>query len=213
MDDMAGREPLTVDLVYANAAHPENIFGVALYRTDAKLWMHKDLAQITIRAARNLHTQFGWTLELKDCLRTVDAQTGMQETEIVRKNPHWCEEPDLLLSKPGNGAHPRGMAVDVCVLDANGKHVDMGTPFDYFSEDPVRNPAHRNYTDLPEAVLQNRRNLENAFAAAAEELSLLLFPLPEEWWDFRFPPEIYETYAPLRDKDLPAEMQMSNVAA
>ena len=44
-------------------------------------------------------------------------QTAMGKTQIVKDNPDWLEEPNRMVSPPGNGAHPRGMAIDVCVFD------------------------------------------------------------------------------------------------
>jgi D-alanyl-D-alanine dipeptidase len=43
---------------------------------------------------------------------------------------------------------------------------------------------------------------------AAEQAGVELFPLPQEWWDFRLPAEIYGQYAPLADEDLPPAMRM-----
>ncbi|USO04345.1 MAG: D-Ala-D-Ala dipeptidase [Rhodospirillales bacterium] len=204
MDMFCGEEPLAVDLAYAVADHPENIFG-RIYRGDARLWSHIDLARVIILTARSLHAEFGYMLELKDSLRTVDAQEAMQETPVVKANPHWCAEgPARLLAPPGHGGHPRGMAVDVCVLDRDGAPVDMGTKFDHMEPN-----AARSYTGFNEKILQNRKNLESAFVSSAKTLDLPLLPLPSEWWDFRFPADTYTQYAPLRDADLPPQMQMT----
>ncbi len=103
----AAGEPVQIDLVYADADHPENIFKTALYHPDAVLSLHCDLARIVLLAARSLHKKHGWVLVLKDGLRTIEAQARMMETEIVRQNPQWLIEPRML-SSPGQGGHPRG---------------------------------------------------------------------------------------------------------
>ena len=59
MDDLADSVPLRVDLVYADAAHPENVFTQALYRSDAKLWLHRDFAGIVTLAARRCFNEQG----------------------------------------------------------------------------------------------------------------------------------------------------------
>ena len=100
------------------------------------------------------------------------------------------------------------MAMDVCVLDDTGKEVDMGTPFDYLSEDPEENPAARDYRELPQDILEHRERLETAFMTAAKQLQLTLLPLPSEWWDFRFPKAFSETFLPLKDTELPSQIQM-----
>jgi D-alanyl-D-alanine dipeptidase len=95
------------------------------------------------------------------------------------------------------------MAIDVCLIDKDGHDIDMGTPFDEMSE-----KSARNYQGFSEEILQNRKMLENAFIQSAKELSLEIFPLPSEWWDFRFLAHTYDQYAPLHDHDLPPQMRM-----
>ena len=202
-------EPVQIDLVYANKTHPRNIFGCAFYRPDARLWLHRDMAAVTLLAARRLNRHHNYTLELKDGLRTVEAQEAMNLTEIVITHPSWTTPgPRQLISMPGGGSHPRGMAVDVCLLDQNGNEVDMGVPFDYFPESLTQNPASRSYTGFSDEILQNRQILEDAFLNAAKDLDIVILPLHSEWWDFRIPIEIADHYAPLSDNDLPAEMKM-----
>ncbi len=210
MDLFIEDEPIVLDLVYAEANHPRNIFKAQIYQSDARFWTHKDLGAVTLLVARILNDQFGYTLELKDSLRTVEAQTAMQVTAIVKANPHWCVEgPDRLLSPPGQGAHPRGMAMDVCVIDKNNIEVDMGTPFDYLTEDPNDNPAARGYKNFPPEIIENRKHLDDAFDLAGKRLGLEILPISSEWWDFRFTTNHTKRYEPLRDRNLPPQMQMT----
>jgi len=166
---------LQVDIVYAQPHHPENIFG-AVYRPDARLWLHEDLARIVLRAAHLCHEEHGHAFILKDGLRTIEAQAKMARSPIALANPHWMVDgPSRLLSPPGAGGHPRGMAVDVVLKDT-----DMGTVFDHLSEDPHNNPAARSYKDFPAPVLTNRAVLEKAMTDAARDLTLPLVPLASE---------------------------------
>ena len=205
MNDQISKK-LVIDLVYANASHPENIFHTDLYHKEAKLWVHKDLAAVIDHVANSLHRDHSWTLVLKDGLRTVEAQAAMQETPIVKAHPEWCEGEERLLSPPGCGAHPRGMAIDVAALSAEGTEIDMGTSFDYMEIE-----SHRSYTDLPDSILQNRKILEEAFVTAGNETRHPILPLPNEWWDFRFHPDYTKDYAPIHDRDLPREMRMHSL--
>jgi len=213
MDVFEDEYPIIVDIVYTQAEHPENVFKTALYRLNTKLWLHKDMARIVLRAASICFHQQGWKLRLKDGLRTVEAQAAMLETEIVKANPQWIAEgPKRLLSPPGRGGHPRGMAIDVTVQDEDANTVDMGTIFDYLTKDPDNNPAARNYNDFGEntdEILRNRKVLEDAFLKAGEEDGKEILPLPQEWWDFRFPYEYSRQFKPLSDHDLPEEMRMT----
>lgn len=195
--DVFKDEPIKTDIVYANGSHPENIFGINAYHPQARMILHRDLARIVISAARLLHNRDGWTLILKDGLRPVEAQERQMNTDIVRANPQWLKEPRLL-SPPGMGAHPRGMAIDVAAEDSNGVPVDMGTVFDTMTE-----KSARAFADFPQNILQNRKILEHAFTDAATLLGLPLVPLASEWWDFRLSRAHYDDFAPISDDDLP----------
>lgn len=208
MDELAQDHPIRIQLAYKHDA-PPNIFG-KIYHDAARLWLHKDLAQIVVRAAETIYKQNGLYCILYDGLRTVEAQERMRKSDIARQNPHWLEEPGRLLSPPGAGAHPRGMAIDLSLMHADGTLVDMGTDFDYLAQKsaPEHNPAHRAHPHLDEAIKSNRTILDNAMNAAAQHYGFALLPLPQEWWDFRFPAEIYNAYDPLSDAELPPEMRM-----
>lgn len=209
LDDYLSSHPLRIDIVYAQEDHPHNMFGRAIYREDARMWCHKELVPIILRAADVCHKKSGYYFELKDCLRTVEAQALMRDTDIVRANPQWLEEPNRLLSPPGRGGHPRGMAIDIILLTKDGDVVDMGTPFDYFTKDRSINPAARSYREFSAEVLENRQLLEDCMMQAAAEAGRELLPLPQEWWDFRFPYAYSNMYAPIQDADLPENMRMT----
>lgn len=208
MDALAAGKPVVIDLVYADAAHPENIFGAAIYRRGAPMILHKDLAEIVMAAAHILHQRHGWTLVLKDGLRPVEAQEALAATDIVKSHPEWLAEPGRLLSPPGAGAHPRGMAIDVAAQRPDGQDIDMGTRFDTMTAQSARG-----YMDFAPHILQNRHNLEMAFVDAARACALPLLPLPSEWWDFRLPKSYYGRFDPLRDANLPAHLRMTGAHA
>lgn len=205
MDMFTGHAPLRIDLAYAG--RDNLLFGEAIYRGNARLWLHSDLAKIVLLAAYALPA--GYKFVLYDGLRTTDAQRKMLGTRRVHENPQWLEEPRLL-SPPGSGGHPRGMAVDLSV-EKDGKLLDMGTDFDYLAENaaPEHNPAHRAHPHHPTFVMNNRKLLRIGLMDAAETLNIQLLPLPQEWWDFRLPPATYEQYQPLSDADLPPQMRMT----
>ncbi len=197
--------PVKIDLVYTMGDHPDNIFKTAIYKPDARLWAQRDLFDITMRAAEICYRNSGYYFEIKDCLRPIEAQEKMNNTDIVRANPHWVGE---MLARAGEGGHPRGMAIDIVLIDKNGDLVDMGTSFDYFSEDPETNPSARHYKDFPDHILQNRMYLEDAMLQAAKEQARELVALPQEWWDFRLPSSYSNQFAPLSDNELPDHMKL-----
>lgn len=209
MDIFTGDLPITIDLAYAGS---KSFCGV-IYRAEARLWLYRDLAAMIVRAARHCYDRHGYQMVLYDGLRTVEAQQAMLESDIVKAHPHWLEEESRVLSPPGTGGHPRAMAVDVSLMDRDGRLLDMGTKFDELPEQgsgPDVNRAHRDYKGLPDSILENRCILTESMMSAADQLGLELLPLPVEWWDFRFPKEISDRYAPLSDRDVPPQMRMTS---
>lgn len=197
--------PVRIEVAYAR--DDNLLFGGRIYRPDAKLWLHKALAHVVVVAAKGLVDK-DLRLVLYDGLRTSTAQALMLETRAVKAHPQWLEEPRLL-SPPGAGAHPRGMAIDVSLERLDGVLLDMGSAFDYLSDDPspTGNVAHRDYAH-GEVVRANRALLDGVMMGAARSVGVDLLALPQEWWDFRLPQETYGQYAPLADEDLPLAMRM-----
>ncbi len=82
-------------------------------------------------------------------------------------------------------SHSRGSAVDLTLLDMQtGKEVDMGGPFDLFSE--VSHPDYRGITD---EQYENRMFLQKAMTRNG------FVPIFCEWWHFMLEDEPYpDTY-------------------
>ena len=82
-------------------------------------------------------------------------------------------------------SHSRGSAVDLTLLDMKtGKELDMGSPFDLFSE--ASHPDYRGITDeqYDNRMLLQRVMIRNGFA-----------PIDCEWWHFALQNEPYpDTY-------------------
>lgn len=213
LDDYTATHPLQVDLVYAKPHHPDNMFKAAIYRQDAPCPVHKILLPVVLAAASQVWHEHRYILSVKDALRPVEAQQAICDSAIVRAHPEWLVEPRLF-SPPGAGAHPRGMAVDVVMIDENGDTIDMGTPFDYLTTDKKINPAARDYSDFGRGeaynalVKKNRRILEDAMLQSARACNVDLLPLPQEWWDFRLQKNVYEAFAPVSDAALYPAMRM-----
>ncbi|MFM0108100.1 M15 family metallopeptidase [Paraburkholderia rhynchosiae] len=210
MDSLCSRFPLRIDLVYADPCHPENIFQTSLYRPEAKLWLHRDLADIVVLAASECFRETGNFFVLKDGLRPVDVQVAMHETKIVKANPHWTTDETRMLALPGKGGHPRGMAIDITLETEDGRALDMGTRFDHLPYNPYDNPSSRTYEKISNNAKINRHLLCNAMMEAATAYSRPLLPLPSEWWDFRFPAVFSERYSPIFESDLPLAKQMTS---
>lgn len=158
------------------------------------------VALITIEAARALKSVSselfvqGYRLKVFDAYRPVSAvkhfvMWGIEDTDI-RMKPYFY--PDLekqTLFKTGyiagKSSHSRGSAIDLTLFDMRtGKEVDMGSPFDLFSE--LSHPDNR---DITEEQYKNRMILRNAMLRNGFE------PIFCEWWHFKLADEPYpDTY-------------------
>lgn len=203
-----GRFPVVMDAVYADPEDKDNHFK-GLYHPEAKIiWAHRELAKVTLIAAKICEELHGWCLQINDCLRPVEAQEAMEK---------YGYHPSLV-SLPGSGGHPRAMAIDIQPIDIQtGAFVDMGTPFDSFADDPKSdNPAARNYTKFSKSpaenqkIMENRQKLENAMKMAATVIGRKIVPLPQEWWDFRFDEKTIDSHAALREADLKPYQRLIN---
>ncbi|MBP0985994.1 MAG: M15 family metallopeptidase, partial [Oscillospiraceae bacterium] len=146
-------------------------------------------ALITIEAARALKSVSnelmvqGYRLKVFDAYRPAMAVKhfvlwGIEDQDI-RMKPYFY--PDLEKQELFNqgyiakrSSHSRGSAVDLTLLDMKtGKEVDMGGPFDFFSE--LSHPDFRGITD---EQYENRMTLRRSMLRNGFE------PIDCEWWHF-----------------------------
>lgn len=115
-------------------------------------------------AANNDFNKKGYKIKLYDCYRPLSIQKKMWE---IVSNPEYVADP-----KKGS-IHNRGGAVDISLVDINGKEVDMGTPFDFFG---IR--ASHNYTMLSNQVKSNRKYLKKIMIKNGFN------SFDSEWWHY-----------------------------
>ena len=106
----------------------------------------------------------GYKIKFFDCYRPLDIQKKMWK---IVSNPSYVADPSK------GSIHNRGGAVDITLVDFNGKELDMGTSFDFFGIE-----AGHDYLNLSPEILANRELLkktmkENGFNA-----------LDSEWWHY-----------------------------
>lgn len=109
----------------------------------------------------------GWGLKVYDCYRPLSVQKLM-----------WQAMPNSrYLANPAKGSrHNRGAAVDLTLVDRNGKELEMPTGFDDFT---VR--SHRNYAGGSRRSQKNRQLLGEAMKKQG------FIPISNEWWHFDAP--------------------------
>ena len=112
---------------------------------------------------------------------------GLKMFDCYRPRPYqqrlWNKVPNSnYVTPPWKGSqHTRGLAVDLTVVDKEGNELDMGTPFDTFSE-----KAHSDFKDLPKNVLENRKLLRGVLDSVGFN------GIRTEWWHFAFREKGYD---------------------
>jgi D-alanyl-D-alanine dipeptidase len=146
-------------------------------------------AIITREAARALKTVSnvlnvqGYRMKVFDCYRPVAAvrhfvMWGIEDTDIRMKEYFY---PDLVkqdLFSEGyiasRSSHSRGSTIDLTLLDMKtGKEVDMGSPFDMFSE-----VSHPDFKGISDEQYSNRMILRDVMLRNGFK------PIDCEWWHF-----------------------------
>ncbi len=153
----------------------------------------KEAARALRDASNEVFVQ-GYRLQVYDAYRPACAVRqfvfwGIEDKD-VRMKPYFY--PDLekqeLFAKgyiARQSSHSRGSAVDLTLLDMQtGKELDMGSPFDLFSE-----ASHPDYRGITDEQFENRMLLRNVMLRSGFE------PLDCEWWHFSLRNEPYpDTY-------------------
>jgi D-alanyl-D-alanine dipeptidase len=164
------------DLRYAT---PNNFTKVTLYPV-ARAYLHRSVAEALVQVQQELAAQ-GLGLKIFDAYRPLSVQQRMWD---LIHDDRYVSNPAL-----NAGRHTRGTAVDITLVDKEGKELPMPTPFDDFTE-----RAHRDAAGIPEEAARNSKLLE----AVMQKHGFL--PYPFEWWHFDF--HDWKSHPPL---DVPIE--------
>ena len=153
------------DMKYAT---PDNFLKQAVYEC-GECYLRKKTAEALVKANEEFKT-LGYRIKLFDCYRPLEVQKKMWK---ILPGTHY-------VANPAKGSkHNRGAAVDLTLVDKDGKELDMGTPFDFFGE-----KAHHTCTTLPKKVLENRKLLKDI-------LNKYNFKsIYSEWWHYEYRPEM-----------------------
>ena len=168
-----------LSLAYATA---DNITGRPVYgRADCYLL---EPAAAALRRAIAQAAALGLRLRIFDALRPTEAQWKL-----------WNFRPDPeFLADPRRGSpHSRGVAVDLTLVDGEGRDLDMGTRFDAFT--PL---SHHGNRAIAPAAQRNRLLLMGLMTGAGWDF------YRNEWWHYQlFDARRYRLW---NDADLPRPM-------
>ena len=136
----------------------------------------------------------GYRLKVFDAYRPARAvkhfvMWGIEDQDVRMKPYFYPELQKQELFARGyiasQSGHSRGSSVDLTLLDmSTGKEVDMGSPFDYFSE-----ASHPDYKGITQEQYDNRMMLQRVMVRGR------FVPIDCEWWHFTLNNEPYpDTY-------------------
>ena len=167
--DFVRLKDLSADFVYElKYATPDNFLKQAVYDC-GECYLRKSTAEALVKA-NEAFKQLGYRIKLFDCYRPLSVQKKMWK---ILPGTHY-------VANPAKGSkHNRGAAVDLTLVDAQGKELNMGTPFDFFGKE-----AHHTYSQHSKEVLENRKLLK-------ETLDKFNFKsIYSEWWHYEYRPEM-----------------------
>ncbi len=161
--DLADLDPtIVMDLRYATA---NNFVEEKMYEC-GRCFMRPKAARKLVETHKALQEQ-GFALKMYDCYRPRPVQQKLWDKV---PNPNY-------VARPWKGSeHNKGVAVDLTIVDKDGKELDMGTPYDFFGKE-----AHQTYTkfDNPE-VVKNRQLLRRTLRKYGFK------HIRTEWWHYSY---------------------------
>lgn len=159
--ELTADDGFVLDIRYAT---PNNFVKEVIYPC-GRFFLRPEVAEALRQVNKSLG-EHGYKLLLFDGYRPTPAQQKL-----------WDKVPDRnYVAPPAEGSmHNRGVAVDLSLADMDGKEVDMGTAYDYFGPE-----AHRDYTQLPDPILQRRQLLRSTMETHGFQ------SIRTEWWHFSF---------------------------
>lgn len=163
---------IRVDLRYASA---DNFVGRDLYGPYDCAWLH-------VQAAEALERVVGWLKERRPDLTPL-VLDALRPQRVQQQLWDALEGTGLrlYLADPVRGSiHSYGMALDITLLDAAGRELDMGTGFDDMTElsHPALEEGFLLAGKLSEEQVANRRLLREAMLQAG------FLGIRTEWWHF-----------------------------
>lgn len=175
--ELSGLSNVVIDLKYASS---DNFMREDLYGPFKKAFLHRDAAIKFTKACELLaFVKPRWSFVIYDALRPRSVQWKMWAKVEGTPDERYIADPRL------GSPHNYGMALDIGLLDEDGKTVDMGAGFDEFSEGSETRLEERFLKEgrLTAGQIANRKVLRDCMTGAG------FLQLPYEWWHCNAFPE------------------------
>ena len=164
---------IRVQLKYATR---DNFIGANMYGTLHKAYLHPNLARALARAQKTLEREKpGYAFLIYDAARPQSVQRRMYQAVAGTPKKIYVAAPER------GGRNNFGVAVDLTIVDAAGKPLDMGSPFDHFGEEAHLGDEGARVKQgifAPE-VPANRALMQRLLGAEG------LRPYDKEWWHYQ----------------------------
>ncbi len=181
-----GHPYLVFDLAYASE---NNFTGRKIYAR-ADCYLHQEALEKLYVAAK-LGGAIGYKLKIFDAFRPSEAQWKLWDI---------CPDETFVAHPEKGSPHSRGAAVDLTLTTMDNQELEMGTPFDDFTE-----LSFHKSTNVSKEAQQNRFILLGLMTAAGWDF------YENEWWHYQL--FNARTYPLLSDSDLPVSMMKEAEAA
>ncbi|MBM3468181.1 MAG: D-alanyl-D-alanine dipeptidase [Alphaproteobacteria bacterium] len=151
---------IILDLRYATE---NNIIGRPIVN-EYRCLLHPDALALLERSIELAKHQ-GLRLKILDAYRPGYAQESLWA---------YCSNPNYITPPEKGSPHTRGIAVDLTLVDASGKELDMGTEFDDLSQN-----SHHVNASVSQQAAANRYTLLGIMVSAGWDY------YPMEWWHYQ----------------------------
>ncbi|MDE7452442.1 MAG: M15 family metallopeptidase [Paramuribaculum sp.] len=166
---------IVISLMYAGT---DNFVGEDMYGTLRKAYLHPEALTGLLRAQAALTKEYpGYRLKVCDAARPISVQRKMWNTVKGTSKSKYVSNPSR-----GGGQHNYGLAVDITIVDGQGRELPMGTPVDhlgYESNIYAENSLVQRGI-ITEQERQNRLLLRKVMRTGG------FSALRTEWWHFNF---------------------------
>jgi len=155
--------------------------------TESRMFLRQSVAEKLMEIQKGLSE---YTFKIWDGFRPRSVQKVIYEKflqELHIAHPDWDEEKlktevGVFVTTPNNPKrvppHATGGAIDLTLVDAQGKELDMGTAFDHFG--PEAEPFYFEKSAQNHQVQENRKVLRGAMLEADFAID------KDEWWHFDY---------------------------
>ena len=154
------QQNILISLAYASN---NNFIGKKIYKRE-KSFLREE-AFLALNKTINIASKMGFKIKIFDTFRPVEAQKIMWN---FNPNPKYIADPKF------GSPHSRGAAIDLTLCTKDNIELDMGTPFDSFSE-----KSHHDCLDFDYEILKNRSLLLGIMALSGWDF------YKNEWWHYQ----------------------------